>query len=108
MHPETWNQSEFMSFLLTYGSKVDGKIAPEEINLIIEYFGKDTYQTILAVLEKQSDFENVQTIINLKEKLFPGASGKEYILKLLQELFVIDNHFHIIERAVLNALNRLI
>lgn len=107
MHPETWNQSEFMSFLLLYGSRVDSKIAPEEINFIIDHFGDDAYQKIIPVLEQQSDYENVQTILLYKEKFFPGVSGKEYILKLLQELFIVDQQFHVMERAVLNALNHL-
>lgn len=104
---DTWNEREFMAFLLLYASKADSKTTDDEVQFIVAHFGGDAYDSVLPLFEKQSDYENIQTIVGVKERFYPGTVGKEAIRKHLTGLFLADGHFSAMERVVMNALERL-
>ena len=104
---EYWHEREFLAFLLLYASKADTKTTREEVQFIIAHCGEDAYESVEPLFNSQSDYENIQTITQAKERFYPGKIGKEAIHKHLISLFEADGHYSTMEKVVMSALERL-
>ena len=109
MHPATdsWNEKDFKALLLIYASKADGIMSDPEVGFIRSKLGDAPYESALALFDGQSEYDNIQTIMQLKEKFYPGQAGKEQLHTDLIALFKVDGEFSHIEEYILIGLERL-
>ena len=54
------------------------------------------------------DVENIQTIITMKNRFFPGKEGKVKLLGYLEELFESDGQYSTMEKLMMRGLEKLI
>lgn len=109
MHPATdsWNEKDFKALLLIYASKADGAMSDPEEGFIRSKLGEAALESALALFEAQSEYDNIQTIMQLKERFYPGQAGKEQLHADLIALFEADGEFSHIEEYILIGLERL-
>jgi hypothetical protein len=103
-----WGKEECLAFLMLNAAKADMHVTADEINWIQAKFGQPAYQTALTLFEKQSDFDNLQTILLIKSHYFPGEEGLQKLRGDLVSLFQIDGSFSLLEQNYLRALDRLL
>lgn len=104
---ENWTSREFLAFVALYGANADAKITDDERDWICRQFGEDCFAKVFAVFNSQSDYENIQIILQLKERHFPGTAGDKAIQDHLQKVFAVDQKYDAMEKAVLHALKKL-
>lgn len=105
--PDNWTKFDFLALVLIYASHADLQMVDAEIEWIQSQIGEDHFSNALALYEKQSDFQNVQSISQMKDTYFPGEDGTKELQKYLSSLFMADQDFSHLEDLILQALKRL-
>ncbi len=92
------SKDEFLTYASLYAAYVDLDLHEDEIVWIRDQFGIELYERIHNQFKKQSEFTNLQTIIDHKEVYFPGQSGTQDLLLLMKDLFHIDGDYSTLEK----------
>lgn len=103
-----WSQDDFLAFLTIFGACADMDFSEAEKDWIKDRFGEDSFEKGRHLYKQQSDYENIQTIIKLKEKFFPGEHGHNLLVSTLKKLFSVDHDYSQMEKLVLRGLEKLI
>jgi len=103
-----WGDKDFLAFLLIYASKADTKTTEEEVIWIKKKCQVSSFEHLLSLYNSQSDFQNLQTIQELREKHYPGEKGKVALKELLQEFFKSDGQYSLLEQNLMRILSRIL
>ncbi|MEZ4950865.1 MAG: hypothetical protein R2769_06245 [Saprospiraceae bacterium] len=103
-----WSQDDFLAFVTIYGACADMDFSDDEKAWIKEQFGDSAFEKARHLYKHQSDYENIQTIIELKKKFFPGEHGHNVLVSTLKKLFSVDHDTSRMEKLVLLGLEKLI
>ncbi|MEM8906747.1 MAG: hypothetical protein AAGD05_02775 [Bacteroidota bacterium] len=104
----SWTKDDFLSFLSLCGAQADMTISETEIDWIIKYFGENSYQKANALHAQQSDYENIQLLLALKKRFYPGDDSAEEIIGNLRALFSADGTYARMEQQFERALKHLL
>jgi hypothetical protein len=84
------------------------EVTDTELDLICKQVGQACYEKVLPTLKSQSDYQNLQLILELRNKFYPGDSGKEELLATARKIFETDGKFSEMERIYDKGLRRLL
>lgn len=101
-------KEEFIAFLMLHIANADLKVSNDELFLILNQVDEESYRKIEMVHSKLSDSECIRLIQNQKEKHFPGADGREFLIGELTKLALADDKFSVYEQNLIRSLKRLI
>lgn len=102
-----WTSKDFLAFLLVYASKADTQTTEDEILWIKSKCSISSFEQIMGLFNAQSDFQNIQTIQNLREVYYPGEEGKNQLKEFLSEFFHSDGKYSLLEQNVMRLLSKL-
>ena len=103
----TWNQNEFLAFALLYAAHVDIDFSEEEQEKIKSLVDEETYNKLYAEFMNMSDYKSLETILSYKGLYFPTADRKSELLHQMKQLFEADGDFSIMEKELLQFLEKL-
>lgn len=103
-----WDTEEFKAFLMIHLANVDFKISAEELELIIGQVGEERYRRVNKTWEQYNDFECLSIIQNLKEKFYPGETGKSQLIEEMISLAQADEKMDLNEKMLIHTLKRLL
>ncbi|MEM7104784.1 MAG: hypothetical protein AAF502_16725 [Bacteroidota bacterium] len=104
----SWTEKDFLAFALLCASNADMSISEDELKYIGEKIGDEHYRNAFRLFEDQSDYQNIQTIVELKKQFYPGEEGKVKLLGYLEELFQSDGQYSTMEQLMMRGLEKLI
>lgn len=103
-----WDKAKCLAFLMLNAAKADMHITPDEEKWIVERCGPLAMDTSRKLFEQQSDYDNVQTMLQLRDRFFPDPNGWDRLEQDLLELFRADGKYTSLEQNFLRALERLL
>ena len=103
----TWNQKEFLAFSLLYAAHVDIEFSEEEKEKIKSIVDEETYNKLYDTFINMSDYSALETILSYKGLYYPTLDRKEELLDQMKILFEADGDFSIMERELLQFLEKL-
>lgn len=103
-----WTDKDFLAFLMIYASKADTQTTEDEILWIKKKCQVSSFEHILGLYNSQSEFQNIQSIEELREKYYPGEEGKSKLMAFLNEFFQSDGEYSLLEQNVMRILSRLL
>lgn len=92
------SKDEFLAYTSLYAAYVDLHLHNDEIAWMRDQFGIELYERIHDEFKMQSEFTNLQTIIDHKEVYFPGQVGTQNLLLVMKDLFHIDGDYSTLEK----------
>ena len=101
-----WTKNEFLTYFLLYAAHADIFFKEEEKKHILSKIKPDTFEKVLEEFSKDNGYVRIQKII-IYHQLNQYFTA-ENILKECKELFLSDNHFHLIEQYTLSNMKRLL
>lgn len=104
---DNWTQKEFFALLTLYVSRVNDHTPDDDIRWIREHFGAEAYESAQILYNRQSEYDNIQSLLQLRERLCPGHEGRQEIHRCLEDFFMLDGRFTQMEQHVLQELERL-
>jgi hypothetical protein len=102
-----WTKNEFLAFLMLYACEANASAEQKECQWIRTKVGEPAFDEAYAAFKSSSDFEIINSITALKERFYPGESGKGEIHRHLVELFQSDGRFTAMEQHVVHELEKL-
>jgi len=102
-----YSYNEFLAFLLIYLSWVDLDFADEEKDMIKKLVGKPTFDRIYTDFMEMSDYAAYETILSYKGLYYPTVDKKQELIEKMKDLFYVDADFNIMERELLNFLQKM-
>lgn len=103
----TWNQNEFLAFALLYAAHVDIDFSEEEKVKIKKLVNEETYNKIYTTFIEMSDYKALETILSYKGLYYPTIARKNELLYQMKLLFEADGELSIMERELLQFLDKL-
>ena len=100
------DKEEFLIYTSLYAAYVDFNLSDEEIQWMNKRFGKSNVDRISKKFLVQSEFTNLNTIQENKDKFFPGPQGTIDLLNFMKELFTVDGDFSLLEQISFSFLSR--
>lgn len=108
MNPtKDWTQDDFLCLMCLFGAKADMSVSEEEVEWLIKYFGEEIYQKTKALQEKQSDYATIQTLLELKKRLYSEGKSSKEIFDNLKCLFSADGEYSAMEKMFERSLRHL-
>lgn len=101
------DKAECLAFLLLHAAKADMHITPEEERWILERCGPLAAERARKQFEEQSDYDNVQTMLQLRDRFFADADSWKRFEVDIETLFRADGHYTTLEHNFLLAIERL-
>lgn len=98
---------QFLVYLLVYASHVDNRFTLEEKNLIEGHFGVEDTQKMIELYNNLKVNERDTFIIDNIDYFIENYAIKEYLEKLLKELYEVDGEFCRFERTFHAFMSRL-
>jgi len=103
----TWNQEEFLAFTLLYAAHVDIEFSEEEKTKIQSLVDKSTYEEIYSQFNDMSDYKALEVILSYKGLYYPTHDRKAQLLAEIESLFEADGDYSVMEKELLNFLEKL-
>jgi len=103
----TWNQNEFVAFALLYAAHIDIDFTEEEKEQIKSLVDEDTYDELYNLFIGMSDYKALETILSYKGLYYPTQDRKAELLSKMKQLFEADGDFSIMEKELLQFLEKL-
>jgi hypothetical protein len=99
--------NEYLAFLLLYAATIDQILKEEEKEIIFRIVEQSEYKEIKRSFDKLNDYERIQIIQADKDKFITTKEDKENILFIVKKVFLADDEYLAIERAIFMSLRRL-
>lgn len=100
--------NEYLAFLLLYAADIDQQIKEEEKEIILTVVEQSEYKAIKKRFDKLNDYERIELIQSHKEEFISTEIDKEKILNDLKSIFLADDEYLAIEKAIFMYLKRLL
>ncbi len=101
-----WTHAEFLAYFLLFAAHADIQYNDDERRHILSKVDQNTYDRVWTEFSNDTDYMQIQKIIQYYE-LRPTLSLAN-LLEELRALFLSDNHFHLMEKATLNSMRRML
>ena len=100
-----WSKEEFLTYFLLYAAHADVQFKDEEKQYILSKVDEEVYDQVYAQFKLDNNYEQLQKILNVQD-------NKQYYTKqqlglAMQDIFLIDSHFHYMEKMVYSRMSRL-
>lgn len=102
-----WSYNEFLAFLLIYIAHVDMEFSKEEKDYIRIRVGDATYDKMVLEFEDMTDYQAFQSILDYKGVYYPTPEQKQELLDKMVAIFHADMDFNIMEKGVLQFMERM-
>ena len=103
-----WSYNEFLAYLLLYAANADFDINDEERKLLLSGLNTYDYNNIRKAFDKSNDYERLQIIGIYRDLYYPDDESKEKILNDLRNVFLADEEYNSVERAVFMGLRKVL
>jgi len=103
-----WSHDHFTAFLLMYAAYADYVYDQSEREVILEYVPLSVLKESEDHFEKIGDFEQLQLIMELKEKYVKSSVDEELVKAMLNKLFRSDGNYSRAETYLNNFLERIL
>ena len=103
-----WTFDEFVSFMMIHVAMADFEIAEEERDIILKSIPMERYVEMKNFHQKNSDYQNIQIIMSLKDKYCDTEENKKRLFDKLDEIFYSDGVFNINEKTMRSAMHLLL
>lgn len=103
-----WSYNEFLAYLLLYAANADFEVSKEEKEVLLSFVDKHDYKAVLKDFESRNDYERLQFIEMFKEDYYNNDMALEKLLADLKEVFLADDQYNSIEKAVFMGLRRIL
>jgi len=100
------NFDEFMAYLMVYAANVDFVTNEEEEEHIRSVVGDNNYYNMLDLFERHNDIQSIE-FIQKQRAIHIKDLSYESLLKVIKEVFLVDNHFDEKEQALYHAFEKL-
>lgn len=104
----SWSYNDFLAYLLLFAAVADFKITPEEKEFLFSRVDIDNYEHIHKEFDKANDYERLQTIMSFREKYFGTDEQKLGLFNDLKDMFLADDHYPSVEKAIFTGLKRIL
>lgn len=105
---ENWSHQHFIAFLLIYAAYADYIYLESEREMILELVPECVLAESEAHFDKIGDFEQLQLIMELKEKYVKSSVDIELVKAMLMKLFRSDGIYSKAETYQNNFLERIL
>ncbi len=102
-----WSYNEFLAFLLIYIAHVDMEFSEVEKDYIRTKTGDETYDKMLAAFESMTDYQAFETILDYKGVYYPTPEQKQELIDKMIAIFHADMEFNIMEKGLLQFMERM-
>ncbi len=103
-----WSYNEFLAYLLLYAANADFNINDEERKLLLSGLNTYDYNNISKAFDKSNDYERLQVIESFRDSYYPDDHSKEKLLNDLKKIFLADEEYNSVERAVFMGLRKVL
>lgn len=103
-----WDYQEFIAFIMLYVAFEDGDISDDESEIIKEKIGKERYRKLYAVLNSNINFDNMEIILELKDKFIKKESDLEKVFQSIEEIIMADGEVTKFEQDMINSISFLL
>ena len=103
-----WTYDQFLTFLLIHASYADLEFTEPERNAILAQVPKNTFVEINAYYDTLGEFEQLQVIMESKDRFIKNKEDKDRMMNLLSEQFIADGVVSKLELLLMDFLDRLI
>ena len=97
---ENWEYDDFFVFLLIHAAMADFVIQDEEKDIILQLISKDEFKEFKKFHDRNNDYENIQVIMNTKERLGITKQDKDKIFDGIKTIFFADGEYNLNERIM--------
>lgn len=106
-HPK-WNFQEFSAFLMLHAASADLKVTEDEKAAILKKVDQTTFDKISKEYHSISDKEKIDLILSYKGLYFPTVERTNELLELMQQEFLADGEFSLLEQNMFRILKKLL
>jgi hypothetical protein len=103
-----WSRDQYHSFILVYAAHADLQVNEQEKIFICEKVGKSDYRFAEDIYEENSDYENVQMVVEGRKHFYPSENDKKRLESEIKTLFAADHEYGTLEENLLMALHRVL
>lgn len=103
-----WQYDEFIAFIMLYAAHEDGDISEDESDIIKEKIGKERYKKLYKVLNSNINFDNMEIILELKDKFIKKDSDLEKVFQSIEEIIMADGEVTKFEQDMINSISFLL
>lgn len=105
---QQWSYDHFLCLLLLYASYADLEYTADEKQHILSYVNLETLKEVEATFDKLGDYEQLELIINLKNRFVQSSEDKAQVLHVLRNHFKSDGDYSKLESSLYQFLEKLI
>lgn len=105
---QNWTYEEFIAFTMLYASFEDGEISDDEAEIISEKIGKETYRKLRKVLDSNINFDNIEIILELKDKYIKTDEDLESLFVAIDKIIEVDGEVTQFEKDMINSISFLL
>lgn len=104
----SWTYKEFLAYLLLYAANADFVVTEEEKEMLFSRIYTQEYEIIHKDFENENDYTRLQTIISFREKYYKDEVSREKLLKDLKDMFLADQKYNSVEKAIFMGLRKIL
>ncbi|MCB0636909.1 MAG: hypothetical protein KDC54_09850 [Lewinella sp.] len=106
--PQDWSREDFLALALHFAANADLEISPEEKDYMRQMCGETHCTKAAEYDDHHSDYEVLQTLVDMKDQFFPGTAGSEELKSHLTALFQADHDYSHLEHNMMRGLERIL
>ncbi|MCC7057287.1 MAG: hypothetical protein IT272_07725 [Chitinophagales bacterium] len=106
--PDSWNQTDFLAFLLVYAGHTDFEFSAREQQFVIEQTNEEACIKALNLYRLQSDYDHIETIALNINRFYTTQSSREQLFTQIKQLFESDADFSTIEKNTWRILHHIL
>lgn len=103
-----WTKNDFEAYILYYFMESDLEVHPAEIAFIKNKVGEEVFNQIAEEIGQDNDYVRISKIQDSFERLQYDRKGKDELLDCIQQLFKVDGEHGLLERNILQGINKLL
>lgn len=101
-----WTYQEFLAYLLLYAANADQVVTTEENDILLSKVRYNEYEHIRKCFDSENDTNHIETISSFRDQYFSNEEAKDNLFKDLKEMFLADETYDTIEKAMFMGLRK--
>ena len=102
------NVNEYLAYILLYAANADFEIGKEELEIIRESVSREDYKRIRKSFDEDNDAERLGVIMHYRDAYKDILIDSPTITNQLKAIFLADDRYPSIEKAVFIFLKKLL
>ena len=103
-----WSKDELKTYLLIYCANANFEEKKSEVKYIKSQIRSADFDKIHAEFEQDNDYDGIQKIQSAIEDHGYDKKDIKHLLQEMKQLFLVDDHFDILERNLMKSLKRIL